>query len=76
MCAFGAQLGNVAKPTFAASFAADVSPEKAEFVANSQVPWGVDALNGAVTEPAWKAKPSFHLVATDDRKRDAIHAEA
>ena len=50
-----------------ASFAADVAPEKAEFMANSQVPWGVDALNGAVTEPAWKAKPSWYLVATDDR---------
>jgi len=55
------------KLKFAASFAADVAPEKAEFMANSQVPWGVDALNGAVTEPAWKAKPSWYLVATDDR---------
>jgi pimeloyl-ACP methyl ester carboxylesterase len=55
------------KSKFAASFAADVAPEKAEFIANSQVPWGVEALNGAVTEPAWKAKPSWYLVATDDR---------
>jgi pimeloyl-ACP methyl ester carboxylesterase len=54
------------KAKFAASFAADVATEKAEFMANSQVPWGVDALNGAVTEPAWKAKPSWYLVATDD----------
>jgi pimeloyl-ACP methyl ester carboxylesterase len=54
------------KLKFAASFAADVAPEKAEFMADSQVPWGVDALNGAVTEPAWKAKPSWYLVATDD----------
>jgi len=52
---------------FAASFAADVAPEKAEFMANSQVPWGVVALNGAVTEPAWQSKPSWYLVATDDR---------
>jgi pimeloyl-ACP methyl ester carboxylesterase len=52
---------------FAASFAADVEPEKAEFMANSQVPWGVVALNGAVTEPAWRNKPSWYLVATDDR---------
>jgi pimeloyl-ACP methyl ester carboxylesterase len=52
---------------FAASFAADVAPEKAEFMANSQVPWGLDALNGAVTQPAWKSKPSWYLVATDDR---------
>src|SRR5262245_50702891 len=43
---------------FRASFAADVSSETASFMADSQVPWGVDALNGAVTEPAWKAKPS------------------
>jgi pimeloyl-ACP methyl ester carboxylesterase len=52
---------------FAASFAADVAPEKAEFMANSQVPWGVVALNGAVTQPAWQSKPSWYLVATDDR---------
>jgi pimeloyl-ACP methyl ester carboxylesterase len=52
---------------FAASFAADVQKEKADFMAKSQVPWGLDALNGAVTEPAWKDKPSWYLVATDDK---------
>lgn len=55
------------KSKFAASFAADVAPERADFMANSQVPWGVVALNGAVTEPAWRSKPSWYLVATDDR---------
>ena len=55
------------KAKFAASFAADVDPEKAEFMANSQVPWGLEALNGAVSEPAWRTKPSWYLVATDDR---------
>ena len=55
------------KTQFAASFAADVSPEKSDFMANSQVPWGVAALSGEITEPAWKAKPSWYLVATDDR---------
>ena len=55
------------KSKFASSFAADVAPEKADFMANSQVPWGLVALNGAVTEPAWKSKPSWYLVATDDR---------
>ena len=55
------------KAKFAASFAADVEPEAAEFMANSQVPWGLDALSGAVTEPAWKTKPSWYLVATDDK---------
>ena len=52
---------------FAASFAADVNPAQAAFMADSQVPWGVDALAGAVGEPAWKAKPSWYLVAADDR---------
>jgi pimeloyl-ACP methyl ester carboxylesterase len=51
---------------FAASFAADVSPELAAFMADSQVPWGLDALNGAVNEPAWRSKPSWYLVVTDD----------
>jgi pimeloyl-ACP methyl ester carboxylesterase len=52
---------------FTASFAADVKPDLADFMANSQVPWGLDALNGEVTVPAWKSKPSWYLVATDDK---------
>jgi pimeloyl-ACP methyl ester carboxylesterase len=52
---------------FAGSFAADLPPDEASFMADSQVPWGVDALNGAVCEPAWRVKPSWYLVATDDR---------
>jgi pimeloyl-ACP methyl ester carboxylesterase len=52
---------------FAASFAADVAPEVAAFMADSQVPWGVEALNGAISEPAWKTKPSWYLVSTEDR---------
>ena len=52
---------------FRASFAADVSPEMASFMADSQVPWGVEALDGAVTAPAWKGKPSWYLVATEDK---------
>lgn len=55
------------KAKFAASFAADVGAKKAAFMADSQVPWGVDALAGVITEPAWKGKPSWYLVATDDR---------
>jgi pimeloyl-ACP methyl ester carboxylesterase len=51
---------------FAASFAADLSPSDAAFMADSQMPWGLDALNGAVSEPAWRAKPSWYLVATED----------
>lgn len=52
---------------FAASFAADVDPEAARFMADSQVPWGVAALAGKVSVPAWQSKPSIYLVATDDR---------
>src|SRR5213596_3691596 len=52
---------------FPASFAADVSPDLAEFMADSQVPWGVGALSGTINEPAWKTKPSWHLVSTEDR---------
>jgi len=52
---------------FAASFAADVEADTASFMADSKVPWGVDALAGAVTEPAWRTKPSFYLVATEDK---------
>src|SRR4029077_17723839 len=52
---------------FRSSFAADVRPEKAAFMAESQVPWGVEALNGAITEPAWKTKPSWYLVTTQDK---------
>ena len=52
---------------FAASFAADLPAADAAFMADSQVPWGVDALGGTVTEPAWRSRPSWYLVATDDR---------
>jgi pimeloyl-ACP methyl ester carboxylesterase len=55
------------KSKFADAFAADVDAPKAQFMADSQVPWGVNALNGAVSEPAWKKKPSWYLVATDDK---------
>jgi len=52
---------------FHASFAGDLSAEQAQFMADSQVPWGVDALSGSITEPAWRFKPSWYLLATDDR---------
>src|SRR6201991_3002660 len=55
------------KAKFAASFAADVDAAKAQFMADSQVPWGLNALNGAVSEPAWKTKQSWYLVTTDDK---------
>lgn len=55
------------KARFADSFAADLPKASAEFMANAQVPWGVAALNGTVTKAAWKDKPSWYLVATEDR---------
>jgi pimeloyl-ACP methyl ester carboxylesterase len=55
------------KAKFRASFAADVDAPKASFMADSQVPWGVGALNGTISQPAWKTRPSWYLVATQDK---------
>ena len=55
------------KAKFPQSFAGDVDPKTAAFMADSQVPWGVDALAGAITEPAWKSKPSWYLLVRDDK---------
>jgi pimeloyl-ACP methyl ester carboxylesterase len=55
------------KDKFASSFAADVDAEKAAFMADSQVPWGVEALSGTISEAAWRTKPSWYLIATDDK---------
>jgi pimeloyl-ACP methyl ester carboxylesterase len=52
---------------FAAAFAGDVRPDTAAFMAASQVPWGVEALAGTITEPAWKSKPSWWVLTTDDK---------
>jgi len=52
---------------FHGSFAADLPAEQAAFMADAQVPWGVDALSGSITDPAWRTKPSWYLVATEDR---------
>jgi pimeloyl-ACP methyl ester carboxylesterase len=52
---------------FAASFAADLDPAIAALRADSQVPWGVKALEGAVTNPAWRTKPTWYVIATDDK---------
>src|SRR5215469_11175376 len=52
---------------FAESFAADLPAADAAFMADSQVPWGVEALNGTISDPAWRSKPSWYLIATEDR---------
>jgi pimeloyl-ACP methyl ester carboxylesterase len=56
------------KAKFAASYGADVDPEKAAFWADSQVPWGVACFSGAISESAWRTKPSWYLVATEDKR--------
>ena len=55
------------KAKFPASFAGDVKTDAAAFMADSQVPWGVEALNGKISEPAWKTKPSWYLLTTEDK---------
>jgi pimeloyl-ACP methyl ester carboxylesterase len=52
---------------FQAAFAADVDAETAAFMADSQLPWGAAALGGTISQPAWKAKPSWYLITTDDK---------
>jgi len=52
---------------FPASFAGDLPAEQAAFMADSQVPWGVDALAGSITNPAWRTKPSWYMITTQDR---------
>ena len=52
---------------FHASFAGDVAGDVAEFMADSQVPWGLDALGGTIKQPAWRTKPSWYLLTTEDR---------
>ena len=55
------------KARFPGSFAGDVEPETAAFMADSQVPWGLEAVSGTISEPAWRSKPSWYLIATDDK---------
>ena len=55
------------KAKFRAAFAADVDADTAAFMASSQVPWGVEALGGTITAPAWKTKPSWYLLSTEDK---------
>jgi pimeloyl-ACP methyl ester carboxylesterase len=52
---------------FPASFAGDLPAQQAAFMADSQVPWGVDALSGQISNPAWRTKPSWYLVTTEDK---------
>jgi len=64
------------KAKFAASFAAEVKADEAAFMADSQVPWGLGALSGAISEPAWRIKPSWYLVVTEDQMIPAVAQRA
>ena len=55
------------KAKFPASFAGDVDRKRAEFMADAQVPWGLAALSGTISEAAWRSRPSWYLLATEDR---------
>lgn len=55
------------KAKFPGSFAGDVSSEEAAFMADSQVPWGLGAISGTISEPAWRTKPSWYLLTTEDK---------
>jgi len=57
----------VEREKFASSIALDLPADDAAFMADSQVPWGVEALGGEISEPAWRVKPTWYLVASDDR---------
>jgi len=52
---------------FHASFAGDLPADQAAFMADSQVPWGVDAPAGTISEPAWRTKPAWYLITTEDK---------
>jgi pimeloyl-ACP methyl ester carboxylesterase len=52
---------------FHASFAGDLPAAQAAFMADAQVPWGVNALGGTISEAAWRIKPSWYLITTEDR---------
>ena len=62
------------KAKFPASFAADVDAEKAAFWVDSQVPWGVAALIGTISEPAWRTKP--RMISPDAQRAMAKRAGA
>jgi pimeloyl-ACP methyl ester carboxylesterase len=52
---------------FHASFAGDLPAGQAAFMADAQVPWGVDALAGTISNPAWRSKPTWYLITTQDK---------
>ena len=64
------------KAKFAQAFAQDLSAEQAAFMADSQLPWALTAVNGVIKTPAWKSKPVFYVVASEDRMIPAVAQRA
>src|SRR6202522_4190213 len=62
----------IVQDNFAADFAADIPPAQAHFIAISQVPISTDAFTHKVTNPAWKNKPTWYMVASSDRSINPI----
>ena len=62
----------IEKEHFAADFAADVPPSVSHFMAIAQVPISTDAFTHKVTNPAWKTKPTWYMVAKEDRSINPI----
>jgi pimeloyl-ACP methyl ester carboxylesterase len=62
--------GFLNRDKFKAGFAADASDEDAAFLAASQVPVNMAVFGEAVTNAAWRDKPTWAVIATDDRAFD------
>src|SRR5262245_29072836 len=54
------------KAGFHQHFAQDVNGDVVAFMADAQVPWGLEAAGSAITAPAWKTKPSWFLITAED----------
>jgi pimeloyl-ACP methyl ester carboxylesterase len=52
---------------FPTDFAGDLPPAEARFMAISQVPINAEIFGTSITTPAWKTKPTYGIVATQDR---------
>jgi pimeloyl-ACP methyl ester carboxylesterase len=64
---FGSEYVIIDPAKFPADFAPDVPVKLAEFQALSQVPFSLASFQGKVTVAAWSQKPSYGVVAKDDR---------
>jgi pimeloyl-ACP methyl ester carboxylesterase len=52
---------------FPNAFAAGADPTTTHFMAAAQVPWGLDAVQTKTTVTAWRTKPTYFMITTQDR---------